>query len=182
MTEISSEYVRGQILYAYPAMPFVSLSICICSKWPKNWAIQSLHGNEYNYPILYQLLNHLKYVFLCIYEGWIFAGSHWSKLDSILLGSNALIFHITSFSLMNYSKPYIYSGAALYNNYKITPNLMHLQWSNICSYFALSIICGNLSSSGLQDLLRMSFECSPICPRRNRRISSHGCTTCCNNW
>ena len=25
----------------------------------------------------------------------------------------------------------------MYNNFKITPNLMHLQWSNICSYFAL---------------------------------------------
>ena len=47
------------------------------------------------------------------------------------------IFDITSFSFMNRSKPHIYSNAAWYNNYKITPNLMHLQWNNIFSYFTL---------------------------------------------
>ena len=44
----------------------------------------------------------------------IFDGSHyWSKLDSILSGSNAPIFDITSFSFMNHSKSYIYSDATL---------------------------------------------------------------------
>ena len=40
--------------------------------------------------------------------------------------SSAPIFDVTSFSFMSCSKPYIYSEAAWYNNFKLMLNLMHL--------------------------------------------------------
>ena len=93
-------------------------------KLPKYWAIQSLRVNTYNCPMLDQLLRYLKCAFLYMYDGAIFVGSHWSKLDAIWLRSNAPIFDITTFSFMNLSKPYIYSDAAWYNNCEMTPNMI----------------------------------------------------------
>ena len=126
---------------------WISKSFRNYPKLPKYWAIQLLRGNKYNCPMLDQLLRHRKCAFLYIYDGAIFDDLHGSKLVSIWLGSNAQVFDGTFFSFMNHSKPYIYSDAAWYNNCEITPNLMHLQWSNIFSYFAFWEDCTLLFSS-----------------------------------
>ena len=82
-------------------------------KLPKYWAIRSFRGNKYKCPMSDELLRHLKCAFLYIYDDAIFDGySHWSKLDSIWLGSNAPIFDITSFSFMHHSKPDYYLDGA----------------------------------------------------------------------
>ena len=79
-----------------------TLNILFCSSTWRRSATASFD----DCPILDQLLRHLKCAFLYIYDGPIFDGSHWSKLDSIWLSiSNGPIFDITSFLFMNHSEP-----------------------------------------------------------------------------